>query len=210
MNMIAQSKFAEVLQKNWNENNVPLMIMKTINELVPTSAFDDTEVSKEFKEVNATVAMNKIRAFNPSAPNLIQLVLFGEDHTCEQDHDRGQSVIDKMKGYPESLVVFERGMEQFYNTSQNLTGHTIIREDNLYANPLLGCLRAAERSQVMAGYLVACIARMSASVNVVLFYGENHKDILERYFDYYARHTNAITLLNRNRMYFLVRSLREK
>lgn len=180
MNMIAQSEFAKVLQQNWNENNVPLMIMKTINELVPTSGLGGTEVSKEFKEVNATVAMNKIRAFNSSVPNLLQMVLFGEDHTCQQDHDRGQTIINTMKDCPESLVVFERGMEQFYNTGQNLTGHTIIREDNLYANPLLGCLRTAERSQIIAGYLVACIARIQSSVNVVLFYGENHRDILEK------------------------------
>lgn len=207
MNIIAQSDFAKILQKNWNEKDVPLMVMNTINELIPHT-FEVDEIPKEFKEVNATEAMNKISAFNPSTSNIIQLVLFGEDHTCKQDHERGQTIIGKMKDCQESLVVFERGMEQFYDTSNNLRKHTIIREDNLYANPLLGCLQAADRSRVMAGYLAACIARMSSPVNVVLFYGENHKDILEQHLDYFARHTNADTLLNKNRKYYLVRSLK--
>lgn len=60
---------------------------------------------------------------------------------------------------------------------------------------------------VMTGYLVACIARMSEPTNVILFYGEMHKDILDTYFDYFARHTNASGLLKEKRSYYVVRSL---
>lgn len=207
MNIISQNEFAKVFQENWNEQDTSKSIIKTINHFIPTPVVTvKEEVKKEEDDVNGVKATLAIKNFLSSGI-YVQLVLFGEDHRSKKDHDRGNKIIEDMNQYPESLVVFERGMDTFYSTSGKLSKHTVVREDNLYANDLLSCLKAKKRSMVMAGYLVACIARISKPTNVILFYGENHRNILDQYFDYFARHTNANTLLQEKRRYYVVRSL---
>lgn len=206
MCLLSQNRFAEALQKNWKEGDVAATVMRAINEVVQPANKNGEEISHELVNENATAAMKKIESF-PTSGYAIQLVLFGENHTSEKDHDRGNSIIKNLDSYPASLVVFERAMTQFYATSGLLHNHEIVREENLYKNELLGVLQARERSMVMAGFLVAYIAKKATPTNVILFFGEEHKNILEKYFDYFARHSNADWLLFKKRRFYVVRSL---
>ncbi len=203
MKILAQSEFKKVFLKYFGDGKLDKTIIRTINHFVQCPFNGGTEIPHEFQVVNARDGMKTIRAFEPSSSD-IQMVLLGENHQNDQDRQRGKFIIDNLDSCPESLVVFERKMTRFYDTAGKLSNHTIVREDNIYDTNIF--FDTTQRSMIMAGYLVACIAQMSFPVNVVLFYGENHRDILETYFDYFARHTAASFLLAKTRKFYLVRS----
>lgn len=207
--MIAQSDYAKALLRNWDADHIERMIFNAVHELVAPCCDAGAEREPERSNLDTAGAKAGIAGFRTSGAR-VQLVLFGEDHTDERDHARSLSFIRELDdaGYPPSLVVFERGMADSYRTGGLLGRHTVVREDNLADNVLLQGLTHAERSMLVAGYLAACIATTAEPVNAILFYGEEHRDILDRYFDFFARHTDACFLLSFKRRYYVVPSAR--
>lgn len=110
-------------------------------------------------------------------------------------------------GLAPTMVVFERGMAY---PSPRITGH-IARETNLTTANAgdfgLG-LSPSQRSMVVAGYLVLCLAGGDQNNidKVILFYGEEHRDIILNYFEYFAAHTQADYLKKRIRTLLMIRS----
>jgi hypothetical protein len=138
----------------------------------------------------------------------ISLVVCGEDHTDERDHARAEFLIGAIAGgtIAPSIVLFERGMTY---TTNGLACH-LVRETNLTTAPAgdfgLG-LSKSQRSMVVAGYMLLCVAGGDQSTidRFFLFYGENHMDILT-HFEYFVRHTSATWVQRRPRNLFQIRS----
>ena len=151
---------------------------------------------------SALAETKKLYDFAPDAA--LSLTFFGETHHYLPDERRVADYMDAIGGRVEdpTLVVFERGMtyttnkipchyvrEESLTTSANATGdYKYVYHDNWGMG-----LTVVQRSMVVAGYVALSLAAGSQDVKerVVIFFGDNHDDILTTHFPYVVRHATA-------------------
>jgi hypothetical protein len=207
-------------------------IMNTIETLKPAPAEVLGKPVEAEKTVVASVQTDKVLAaikkvHDSQYAGYISLIVVGETHEkCPVDIQRTNDLIAQIGaqgGLTPTFLIYERGM----NYAQPQGVAAIAQETNLTTvlagNFGLG-LSAVQRSMVVAGYIFLCLAggeqfeTVPPAVQnqpppqpqpvidkVILFYGENHKDILDC-FEYFARHSTANWLQNRPRQLVLIKS----
>ncbi|MEL6140884.1 MAG: hypothetical protein AAFU67_04630 [Bacteroidota bacterium] len=213
MRIIAQQVYANELFDNHvssgSDSAVAKAVLTTIHNLIkdPTHIPDGGEVDPLRKNLdpNGARALVEVEALYGQQPvRSTSLSLLGEDHNNQEDHIRALAfiaAINQGKILP-TVVVFERGMN--YPSPQNVI---IVRETNLttaYGVDFGFALTAKQRSMVIAGYLVL-IAASGDQMDInkfLLFFGANHKDMLDQY-QYFARHTADYLLKEIRFLYFI-------
>jgi len=140
----------------------------------------------------------------------IALVLLTEDHDHGEDKKRGRSVIAEvhsMFALEPTAIVLERKIG--YYVPKGFTGIT-IDEDDLTTS---GGMKYGHgmglhvRSVVIAGYVFLCLAvgDQKSQEKILIFFGENHKDILE-HFEYFVQNSAADWVKLRPRSYTFIPS----
>jgi hypothetical protein len=218
MKLIHTGEYARLLYDNHagtgKRADVSGAILKAIQALLKTPEHVPTAAEREpvviDQKADAEDVLKRMRSLSErQPPGSLLLTVVGETHRNDYDSERARTLIGAITDDEPSasLIVFERGMTYPHPasdapvvTEESLTSHQGI-------NFGLG-LHIEQRSMVVAGYLVVCLASgdQRSADRVVLFYGERHADILSQYFDYFARHTSASHLLRRERTFLLVRS----
>lgn len=155
-------------------------------------------------------SIEAINAFYADAPpHAIALAFLGEAHDSAADTARAKAIIAAISSETLELTlpIFERGMAEKYPSPK--CDAPIVREENL--TQIRGCdfrwgLSAKQRSMVVAGYLVLLLAggNQSPKEKVLLFYGDNHLDIIG-YFEAFAAIPAAAHLLKRPRLSMAIR-----
>lgn len=191
--------------------------LKPADQVVPGNPVDAVKtVVGSPKTNNVSSAIQKV--YNGQVAGTISITLCGETHNNQADTARANALIAQIAAgtFTPTFLIFERGMTYALPAG---FGGAIARETNLTTVPAgnfgLG-LTSAQRSMVVAGYIFLCLAGgdqvfVPGAVpqpvidKVFLFYGENHKDILDQ-FEYFARHSTANWLQNRARNLVLIRS----
>lgn len=226
MIVVNQRQYAEILYKclsglgitglsaDARNGVVREAVLRAMNELV-TPVY----VSKYADENEIVVAGSRfpdaLFAIKQSHASLddgsISISFVGENHNLISDKDRAQKLISQIfeeigKPY---LVVFERGLT--YSVADSPV--EVAREENLttVTNVDFGmALTCEQRSMVIAGYIVACLASGSQDTKdkVVIFYGENHCDILKN-IKYFSKNLMGQVLLGRSIEYVFVASQEE-
>jgi hypothetical protein len=226
MIQVAQGTYAQTLYNNGagigTDKGVRKAVIKTIEDLkpaeqvVPGNPVDaEKTVIGSYKTNNVLSAVRKI--YNRQGAGSISITLLGETHNNPTDTARANALIAQMAAgnITPTFLIQERGMTYAW---PNPYGGAIAREENLTTVPGgnfgLG-LTSAQRSMVVAGYIFLCLAGgpqvqtpppvTDVIDKVFLFYGENHKDILDQ-FEYFARHSTANWVQNRARNLVVARS----
>jgi hypothetical protein len=216
MHIIPQGGYAQELYNNGasagTDSAVSGAVLKTINNLLTAAtnvpAGPDVIATDVDHKADTQKALADVqRLYDNQLAGSSSLVLLGETHNDHRDNQRALAFIGDIDNGNLNVtnVVFERGMA--YPAPNN---GNIIRETNLttVAGGDFGWgLSGKQRSMVVAGYLVLLHAggNQQDTNCDLLFYGELHRDIF-KYYDYFARHTNAFYLLKEARTFFLVRS----
>jgi len=226
MIQVVQATYAQTLFNNGagagTDKTVRKAVMKTIEDLKPADEVVPGNPVDAEKTVIGSPKTNNVlsavqRIYNGQGAGSISITLLGETHNNQADTARANALIAQMAAgnLTPTFLIQERGMTYPW---PNPYGGAIAREQNLTTVPAgnfgLG-LTSAKRSMVVAGYIFLCLAggpqvQTPAPVTnvidkVFLFYGENHKDILDQ-FEYFARHSTANWLQNRSRNLVLARS----
>ena len=143
----------------------------------------------------------------------ISLTLVGETHRNDVDEARANSLIQEVvkdRLLP-TVIVLERGLEyQVGGVSCQITREkslTTILQNGAEVDFGL-TLSAKQRSIVVAAYIYLCLAsgNQNTADKVLIFFGENHSDILTSHFEYFVRHTTSTWMQNRPRSLMMVRS----
>ena len=130
-----------------------------------------------------------------------------------EDRNRAQGLLNLTGGvaFPTpALTIFERGMTGTYTVPAGVAT-TIGREDNMTAptgSPTAGqALNDESRSMAAAGYIFLSVAGGNQSLHdrVLVFYGENHSDLLN-HLEYFASHTSIDWVAKRPRSYLIIPS----
>lgn len=233
MLQIAQTAYAQALYDNKIITsptalapNAMAVVLQTVQHLLalntvlhkPTgadvAATTTTQAPAAGPALAATTAL-----LGHQAAGSISLVLVAESHTNVADGARAHTFLDATSQGTllPSLVVYERGLRAplasggraYPNAGSAAHPVPLVDEANLgqvaAANFGLNNLKPADRSAVVAGYLVLCLAGgdQQAIDRVVLFFGAEHGDILTD-FDYIARHTTAAHLIKRPRTFLTI------
>lgn len=215
MLQINQRQYAETFYNNLlglgiTTGNVRTAVIATINELVePTSPLQFLEKNKTtLKNSNYKHTLFNIKKNHAAlTPGAISISFIGEDHSLSADKDRAEELLNNITIDDDHfLLAFERGLT--YSTS-NMPVLT-VREENItraFNNNFGLDLNAEQRSLVMAGYITACLASgdQQTKDKVLIFFGENHHDILE-HIEYFAKNLQGQALLGRLRGQLLIRS----
>jgi hypothetical protein len=224
MLLIAQSAYGQELFNNnvarlghaSTDKQVSAAVLKSVNDMI-TGALNiptGNDKAPDARDGRANTSIATVQTvYTAQQATSTSLVLLGEAHNNQQDHQRAESYIAAMNTVPPTLtptlVVFERAL------NYPAPGHVpVVRESNL-TQALSGGgrvdfgeeLSRVQRSMVVGGYLALCVASGNQhDINrVMLFYGANHNDILT-YFDYFARHTAGYYVLKETRILFNIRS----
>ncbi|WP_316803598.1 hypothetical protein [Pedobacter nototheniae] len=224
MKLISQGAYAQELFNNKvvnlgqpaTDKQVSAAVLKSVNDLIegatniPKGA--DLPANATNNPANTTPATVQ-QLFTAQKATSTSIVLLGESHTNAADHKRAEDYIAAMNSNPPTLkpglVVFERALT--YNAPKDIS---IVRESNLTTAKSNGGmvdfgieLSKAQRSMVVAGYLVLYVASGNQQdINrIVMFYGANHNDIYS-YFDYFARHTGAYYVVKETRDFYNIKS----
>lgn len=224
MKLITQGSYAQELFDNKvvnlgqpaTDKQVSAAVLKSVNNLVngatniPTGA--DLPANSTNNAANTTPATVQ-KLYNAQQATSTSIVLLGESHVNQPDHQRAVNYLAAMNATPPTLspnlVVFERGLT--YNAPNNIP---IVRESNLTTAKANGGmvdfgmeLSRVQRSMVVGGYLALCVGSGNQQdINrIILFYGANHNDIYT-YFDYFARHTSAYYVEKETRNFFNIKS----
>lgn len=213
MQLIPQSDFAKQLFElgagTATDKAVSKAVMMAVNNLLPaaTNVPGPTAPELDITQVDHKAGTKKSlgdvqQLMSTQGAGSISLALLGETHNDAKDQARANAFIADINraALTPSMVVYERGLPYAVPN----TGVPVVREANLTTVALgdfsiINGLSAAQRSMIVAGYLVLCLGGgdQSQADKLLLFYGANHSDILTRYFSYFARHTNASHLLKR-------------
>jgi len=226
MIQIAQGTYAQELSNQGagigTDKAVRKAVINTIEALKPADQVVPGNPVEAVKTIVGSPKTNNVssaiqKVYNGQAAGSISITLCGETHNNQADTARANALIAQIAAgtFTPTFLIFERGMTYALPAG---FGGAIARETNLTTVPAgdfgLG-LTSAQRSMVVAGYIFLCLAG-GPQVNtpapvlpvidkVFLFYGENHKDILDQ-FEYFARHSTANWLQNRSRNLVLIRS----
>ncbi|UZJ64612.1 hypothetical protein OKW96_20090 [Sphingobacterium sp. KU25419] len=224
MQLITQSTYAQELFNNQvvtlgqpaTDKQVSAAVLKSVNDLVNGAthipAGGDLPATTTSNPANTAPATVQ-NLYAAQAATSTSIVLLGESHVNQPDHQRAEDYLAAMNATPPTLspnlVVFERGLT--YDAPNHIP---VVRESNLTTARSHGGfvdfgmeLSRTQRSRVVAGYLALCIGSGNQQdINrILLFYGANHDDIYN-YVDYFARHTAAYYVLKETRNFFNIRS----
>ncbi len=175
MNLILQSTYAQTLFNNKvvnlghpaTDKQVSAAVLKTVNDLVngatniPTGADRPANLTENAANTTPDAVQN---FYNAQQATSTSIVLLGESHVNQPDHQRAENYLAAMNANPPvlrpNLVVFERGLT--YQAPGNIP---LVRESNLTTARANGGmvdfgmeLSKAQRSMVVAGYLALCAA----------------------------------------------------
>jgi len=216
---LATTPIAQALGVPVSDSIVLTGTLKVIEDLIAANpaainkanppAQDPTKVtgsSPKSKNVIADITKLYTQQVIPS----LSLSLLGEDHNNADDATRATDVIQGVAAatITATLLVFERGMAAKYPIPG--VAQPIVREENLttvVAGDMGLGLTKSQRSVVVAGYIFLLLAGGDQHTidKVILFYGENHNDILTS-FEYFVRHTTCSWVQNRPRTMMFFRS----
>jgi hypothetical protein len=138
----------------------------------------------------------------------LYICMLGEDHDDRTDKFRGQAIAKQLGVSPiqPTLVVLEKGLSPKYPMA-NVDGAIVVKEEDIC--PHVG-ISIKGRSTVMAGYLVLCALAGPSLEKIVMFFGEEHRDIFGMMEHIITNSAAAKPLAARYRYYHLVRSYTTK
>jgi hypothetical protein len=167
---------------------------------------------------NVTKEMAK--AYAEAGLGNITITFLGENHKSSADATRASGFLDYQRNgaMQPGLVIIERGMkydvkelpvqrEDAMTTSRNAPGQFLFDPTN---PGMWGFgLTAAQRSIVVAGYVLLCLGSGSQtnSDRVAIVFGENHQDMMNTHFEYLIKNAGLRGLAQRKRTYLTVLSL---
>jgi hypothetical protein len=213
MKIMPQIDYANALYSNKaslgstiiSDKQVSAAIMKSVIHLISNSTDKPTGADVDLillASRSGTTPAEIAKYFKSKPKGSTSIVLLSEDHTNPADYKRGSAYIQAMDANPASLtpnlVVFER--ELGYSEPMKVK---YVTENSLETTNSINCtapygffgknFSKAQRSMIVAGYLVLCAASGSQNDtnSFLLFFGANHNDIF-KYFEY---------LLKQNRFY---------
>lgn len=217
MQNIPEAQYAQKLFDNgaWavTDSRVSAAVMSSVNDLLPAATnippgSDVDPVWKEHKADTAKSITDVEHLYNHQPTGSSSLVVMDEVYNNEKDEDRMTDFITAINNavLNVSLTLFGRGL--FPNVMPN-QGFIV---DEWALTALAGRnfgkdFSMTQRCMTIAGYLVLTHAGGNQQhINRDLIcIGEGGSDIF-RWYNYFARHTNAYYLLKEHRTFFHIRS----
>jgi hypothetical protein len=203
----------------WNQRNniigkkkqeVLTTIYDVVNTLAPGAAAPAgarlglVAIDTRCASGNAMAHMVKYGAAADAHASGVHVAMLGENHDDRTDKLRGQNIGRRLGVSPmqPSMVLYEKGLSGKYPVP-NVDASRIVKEEDIIPG-FSPSIRA--RSAIVAGYLALSIASDPGNQKIVLFFGEEHRDIFDMIELIASNTAGAASVLHRYRYYQLVRS----
>jgi hypothetical protein len=194
-------------------------VLRTVATTRGEATVDPTKITLRPVRPAECAKVAKAMRDAPRESGAITITLVGETHRRTPDEERARQLLRLLESDPglkQGLIIVERGMtydmgDQLYVREETMTSsaNAPIELRAMYQGVWGMALTAAQRSIVVAGYVLFCIGKGQRTDvdRVAIFFGENHKDILATHIEYLIRHAGLSGIANRPRTYITALSI---